>query len=111
MPKAIGQTWTESERGWGTRPDGYSVHLSEEDRLKYNEAHGQWLVETYGNEAPDEYDRPDSESPFEVQITEALHKELLELKEQGKYGVRHFGNGKPEGWVDFPNKGGWRRMS
>lgn len=49
------QEWEESERGWGTRPDGYSVHLSHEDRDKYVSGYN----ETFNNldEAPDEYTR------------------------------------------------------
>ncbi len=35
MPLAIVQEWTESERGWGYRPDGYTLHLTEEDRVLY----------------------------------------------------------------------------
>jgi hypothetical protein len=31
----IRQEWEESERGWGCRPDGYSLHLDKEDRNTY----------------------------------------------------------------------------
>lgn len=33
----VKQHWVESERGFGMRSDGYSLHLSEEDRKKYVE--------------------------------------------------------------------------
>jgi hypothetical protein len=48
------QRWLESERGWGVRPDGYSIHPSvealKEFVAKYNE--------TLPKEVPDEYSRP-----------------------------------------------------
>ena len=31
--------WEESERGWGTRPDGCSLHISEEDYHKFIRAY------------------------------------------------------------------------
>ena len=27
--EVVVQKWEESERGWGTRPDGFSLHLTE----------------------------------------------------------------------------------
>ncbi|OGZ11915.1 MAG: hypothetical protein A2942_01995 [Candidatus Lloydbacteria bacterium RIFCSPLOWO2_01_FULL_50_20] len=33
------QKWEESERGWGTRPDGYSLHKSDADREQYIREH------------------------------------------------------------------------
>lgn len=35
MNTAILETWTESEAGWGTRPDGGSLHLTKEDYKKF----------------------------------------------------------------------------
>ena len=29
------QYWEESERGWGVRPDGCSLHLTEADRKQF----------------------------------------------------------------------------
>ena len=31
MNKCVFQFWEESERGWGTRPDGCSVHVNRVD--------------------------------------------------------------------------------
>ncbi len=31
MKRAICLAWEESEIGWGVRPEGYSLHLSQED--------------------------------------------------------------------------------
>ena len=35
MKPVIKQLWEESERGWGIRPDGYSLHLNNEDRKQF----------------------------------------------------------------------------
>lgn len=45
------ETWTETERGWGTRSDGASFHLKEEDCKSY--------IKDYWDSMPDEYSRPD----------------------------------------------------
>ena len=54
MNKAILQYWEESERGWGTRPDGASIHL---DQI----SHSMYLDQVYTSRetknVPDEYDR------------------------------------------------------
>ena len=46
--------WTESERGWGQRPDGFTYHKTEADAQKYVDAY--W--KTMPNEVPDCYSRP-----------------------------------------------------
>jgi hypothetical protein len=33
--EVVYQSWLESERGWGVRPDGYSLHLSLGDRKRF----------------------------------------------------------------------------
>jgi hypothetical protein len=35
MPTLLKQNWYESERGWGQKPDGFTLHLTEEDRSAY----------------------------------------------------------------------------
>jgi hypothetical protein len=35
MNKVILQIWEESERGWGTRPDGCSMHIDLKERKNY----------------------------------------------------------------------------
>jgi hypothetical protein len=35
MATVVMQRWYESERGWGQRPDGCSLHLTEQDRAAY----------------------------------------------------------------------------
>jgi len=43
--EVICQKWSESESGWGQRPDGYSLHLTEEDRERF--------VKEYWDSMPD----------------------------------------------------------
>ena len=54
MPTVVRQDWEESERGWGERPDGYSLHLSEEDRVAYIDAYWARMPDAI----QDEYSRP-----------------------------------------------------
>jgi hypothetical protein len=71
--------WIESERGWGCRPDGSSLHLTKQDVDKY--------VKDYWNKmpdvTPDEYSRPDGQ-PFLVTVNEEVYKRVLE----SKFGIR-----------------------
>ena len=48
------QEWEESERGWGVRPDGISLHLEKEDIPIFVEAYWMGMPEY----TPDEYSRP-----------------------------------------------------
>lgn len=48
------QLWEESERGWGCRPDGVSLHKSKADCDEYIEEYWEGMPPT----APDEYSRP-----------------------------------------------------
>lgn len=54
--KVVLQWWVESERGWGVRPDGYSLHLGKQERDAYVRAY--WAAQPPGP-APDEYSRPE----------------------------------------------------
>jgi len=91
----IVQKWEESERGWGTRPDGYSLHLTDEDRRAF-------IKEYWGrmpDEAPDEYSRPDG-TPYRWSADEATHAEVR----ASRNGVRRYrgpvpGSGGIDGWV------------
>jgi len=78
----IKQTWTESERGWGCRPDGYSLHLSEDDMTAYNKAY--WDEQPDGP-APDEYSRPD-ENPKKVKVDVETFKRV----KASKHGIREW---------------------
>lgn len=75
------ETWTESESGWGQRPDGCSIHLTKEDYKKYVDKYWAGMP----NSVPDEYERPDS-NLREIVLSEKLFKELKSKK--SKNGIR-----------------------
>ncbi len=67
MQKVLCQRWTETERGWGQRPDGFSLHITRENRDAYIVDHTKFLTKTYGTEPPDEYDFASGE-PYIVEV-------------------------------------------
>lgn len=79
----VQQRWEESERGWGVRPDGFSLHLSDEDRTGFIEEY--W--ESMPDEVPDEYSRPSGEPGKSLAPDEVLEK-LRKNKEEGGRGIR-----------------------
>lgn len=94
--RVLCQKWEESERGWGTRPDGYSLHLNEDDRKKYIEKYWAEMP----NEILDEYSRPDG-TPYWCEVSD----KTFEKVRVGKNGLRFFGRppsrGGTDGWVPF----------
>ncbi len=72
MNKCLIQFWEESERGWGVRPDGCSIHL---DKI----SHSQYVDSVYGDRSntmiPDEYDRV-SGSPFECFVSNDIFEKV-----------------------------------
>ena len=81
------QTWSESERGWGMRPDGYSLHLSQKDLDAYVKAYWEKMpVKT-----PHEYSFPDGK-PYACIVTDDV---LAEIKE-GDYGIHRFSRPIPQ---------------
>ena len=67
----IAQRWEESERGWGVRPDGYSLHRTEEDLKAFIKAHWDSLPD----DPPDCYSRP-SGAFFTIQLTEEISNDI-----------------------------------
>jgi hypothetical protein len=80
------QLWEESERGWGVRPDGFSLHFSLEE-------HAMFLAAYYENEkkrnpsgeVPDEYSRVCGE-PYACKLTAEQHEDLLKAASEMKHG-------------------------
>lgn len=60
--------WYESERGWGRRPDGYSLHISREAFDEHMQKHWKLMPAT----APDEYEAPEWQHPQLVESPEDL---------------------------------------
>lgn len=79
----ICQEWWETERGWGHRPDGYTLHLTQED-------YKAWMAEHYAQrtskEPPNEYSYP-SGSPRTLQVDSKVHKQLLASRANDGYGI------------------------
>ena len=71
------QSWEESEREWGQRPDGYSLHLTEQDAKDYIKSYMDGQKEQLGERTPDEYTRP-AGSPYRVIITDKTYANLQE---------------------------------
>ena len=86
---AICQTWTESERGWGQRPDGYSLHLTKEDAGKFEDAYWGRQQALNPGGTPDEYTRPD-QNYFVVRVSPEIFSELKN-QEDNACGFRAYG--------------------
>lgn len=92
----IGQNWTESERGWGTRPDGYTLHFAESCRLAFIKEYWDGMPD----EVPDEYSRSEGE-PFVVRIDEEHYQALDKDKREGGNGIWGAYNGRiPKEMID-----------
>jgi hypothetical protein len=101
--KAICQKWEESERGWGSRPDGYSLHLCESDRQAFIKKYWDRMPAS----APDEYSRPDG-APYECEVDEATAKKLVTATAQDGFGIRCSGR-SPVGLDGKQGSDGWRK--
>jgi hypothetical protein len=73
------QDWIESEKGWGTRSDGCSLHLTREDRNAYIKAY--W--DNMPDEVPSEYSRGCG-NPYEFQVS----LEIFEKVQGSDQGIR-----------------------
>ncbi len=104
MVKVWIQEWEESERGWGTRPDGFTAHTKKEDIKKFLDEMRAREKEAYGSMIPDEYSRPCGES-FEVELSEELAKTI---KDNGTWLPRDW---KPTNEVDAARNGGWKTIA
>ena len=75
MNKVILQLWEESERGWGVRPDGCSLHIDDVERDLYLKT----VYNDRGDEVPYEYDRIVG-GPICAFVDDNLFKSLSEEK-------------------------------
>ncbi len=92
--EVICQKWEESEEGWGTRPDGYSLHLTDADMIQFIKEYWAKMPD----EAPKEYSRP-AGTPYRCEVDDQTFEEV----KKSKNGVRSFGrypgSGGTDGWV------------
>lgn len=75
--KAYLQYWEESERGWGIRPDGCSLHVDLQSHSEYLK--GIYFERTFHQHVPNEYDRSVGQ-PIVVGVNDNLYQKLLENK-------------------------------
>jgi hypothetical protein len=77
--------WVESERGWGQRPDGYSLHLTREDAEAFIKDYWDKMPDRGPRgEVPDEYSRPG-----EPMLSQVNTRTLRKIK-KSKNGLRVF---------------------
>lgn len=77
--------WEESERNWGTRPDGCSLHLTESDFKVFEKEYWDRMPHT----TPDEYSRPIFlAEPRIVVVSKSLYEKIKSTRE----GLRLFQN-------------------
>lgn len=79
--------WTEYERGWGPRPDGFSLHPDEQAAEDFS----HHVTKDYTGPAPDTYIKPDGK-PFAVSVADGVE---IEFTTFGNKAVRV--NRLPEG--------------
>lgn len=74
------QEWVESERGWGVRHDGSTVHLTLDDRNAFVAGYNR----TFNNQAsaPDCYTRAEGNAK-QVSVSEEAYDKLVLHKKQG----------------------------
>ena len=93
--EVVVQKWEESERGCGSRPDGYSLHLTDAGREAFIKEYWDRMPD---GPAPDEYSKPDG-TPYKAEVS----AEVFAKVEASWNGIREVGippgSGGTDGWV------------
>lgn len=73
MKTVFVQNWEESEAGWGVRPDGFTVHISEKQLSDYV----NWFNTTFNNKGyvPEEYTRVSGDA-ITVKVSDELFEKI-----------------------------------
>jgi hypothetical protein len=92
------QPWWESERGWGQRPDGFTLHASFEDHKRFTEDHWKKQKAYFAERGLPEGHVPDaytfaSGDPFVVEVDEETYRAVTDPAVAGIWGQ---GNKAPE---------------
>jgi hypothetical protein len=99
------QKWEESERGWGTRPDGYTLHATKEHVDHFLKDMRKREMEGMSqNYVPESYSRPDGSDPYEWECDD---QELVSKVTKSKNGIWGSGKNPPKpkegtkisGWI------------
>ena len=113
-PVVFCQQWEESERGWGVRPDGYSVHLSLEDAKAYIGAYWDRMPPP---PPPDEYSRPCGK-PYACHVLPDIYQQLLKKQKEvsadeleKRCGVRFYDNKYPEKIEGCQSRRAWEPVN
>lgn len=77
MNKCYFQRWEESERGWGIRPDGCSLHINSDIHKEYLEF--IYLDRQKDLIVPDEYDRVVGDL-IECFVSDVVYENILKEK-------------------------------
>lgn len=111
---AVGQQWEESESGWGTRPDGYTLHIDRAALKAFLKAEERKKVKDFEKTGvvPESYSRP-SGKPFDVKLSKEVLAALKATKKGNVWGavsgvIREGENGVLKIGV---RDGGWRGQS
>ena len=83
LEDAIYVSWEEVELGYGTRPDGFSLHLSEEDFIAFEKDHWE-RYKGYFDSGGSDYSRP-AGSPTRVKVSRNIYEEIKETKNGSFY--------------------------
>ena len=78
VQSVLRQDWMESERGWGTRPDGCSLHIDYKSHTRFLEIHWGNRQQAY---VPDEYSLPDGQ-PYWVNVNHGVYEKLVKRKNE-----------------------------
>lgn len=74
MPVAVRVCWTEYERGWGSRPDGVTLHRDEKEARRYIKDYWDRQPPAVNGRAPDCYSAPGQ--PELVRVSEEEYERL-----------------------------------
>lgn len=96
------QKWEESEAGWGTRPDGWTMHLNAAAHAAYMKKHREDQEEDYRKtgRVPHEYTRPDG-SAYLMDVDEETYEKIKASKNKTIWGEGNrppAGKQGPDGW-------------
>jgi len=85
LEKVVLIEWLESEFGWGIRPDGYSLHLNQDNAENFIEDYWNTMPE----EVPNEYSRP-CYPAMSVKVTPTLYLKISESENGIRFYNRTF---------------------
>lgn len=69
-------SWTESEAGWGQRPDGFTFHRSYDDALAFVKKQND--INKQQNQVPDCYNFTNSDKPILLEVSQELFNYVME---------------------------------